>query len=290
MLTGHQAPALYALFHNASKYTTADKNQPVSHIYSGIVTPTNRGLDVQVYDYDGSGRTIRRGNLDVKFDMAAFVPVEREAVQRLDKVVGQINRLGENGNWPFYFSRDMSILPEREIEGEYAIAPEGHIDPPHKYQNKREYCGKGANLVARINCVRMTFLCARIAGIKIDNIAGLSPFCETGEEIRIVLRRLRDNLVSKLGQRGCTTLLADHFSASSKAGSDKKSSDFILDKSGVGIVTSKQDIRMNTLGAALDRRVDGKTLYEWVASCDSANFREEPMRIPAYLKTALCHG
>lgn len=143
MLTGHQAPALYALFHNASKYTTADKNQPVSHIYSGIVTPTNRGLDVQVYDYDGSGRTIRRGNLDVKFDMAAFVPVEREAVQRLDKVVGKLTGWEKTGIGRFTFFARYERSSGTGDRGEYAIAPEGHIDPPHNSKTKESTVVKG---------------------------------------------------------------------------------------------------------------------------------------------------
>lgn len=290
MSSGQQAAALYALFHNASMYTKKNNGKPVSHIYSGTVVPGKRGLDIKVYDYDGHGRSIRLDDLDVKFDLAAFVPIERDTVQRLDRVVGQINRLGVNGNWPFYFSRDMRVVPDRELANEYAIAPEGHIDPPHKYQNKKDYRGKGDTILARINCVRMTFLCARIAGIKIGNIAGLDPFSDTGEEVRDALRAVRNRLISGLGQRGSSIVLVNEFSTSSKAGSDSKGADVVLDKNGLCLVTSKSDLRMNTLGSALERRMDGKPLYEWMIAGDTLDYQDQPMRLPAYLKEALSCG
>lgn len=249
-----------------------------------------RGLDIKVYDYDGHGRSIHLDNLDVKFDLAAFVPIERDRVQRLDRVVGQINRLGVNGNWPFYFSRDMRVVPDLERANEYAIAPEGHIDPSHKHQNKKDYRGKGDTILARINCVRMTFLCARIAGINIENIAGLNPFSDTGEEVRDALRTVRNRLISGLGQRDSSIALVNEFTTSSKAGSDSKGADVVLDKNGLGLVASKSDLRMSTLGSALERRMDGKPLYEWMIVGDSSTYQDEPMQLPPYLKKALSCG
>lgn len=290
MSSGHQAAALYALFHNATMYTKKNNDDPVSHIYSGVVMPGKRGLDVKVYDYDGHGRGIRLNDLDVKFDLAAFVPVDRDTVHRLDRIVEQINRLGINGNWPFYFSRDMRVVPDRELVNEYAIAPEGHIDPPHKYQNKKDYRSKSNSIVARINCVRMTFLCAQIAGINIGNIAGLNPFSDTGEEVRDALLTVRDRLVSRLGQRDSSIALVNEFTTSSKAGVGSKGADVVLDKNGLCVVTSKSDLRINTLSSALERRMDGKPLYEWMTASDTSTYRDQPMRIPAYLKEALSCG
>lgn len=281
MVSQNQEVALYCLFHNASSYETAD-NRPCSHIYSGIVRRDEKGLALSVFDYDGQSRKIETDTDAQKFDLATIIPVKENRVLKLSQWVDQINRLGEADKWPFYFSRDMSVRPERETRNQYAIAPEGHIDPPVHHQKVEKHQSSGERLLARINCVRMSLLTARFAGIHVDNIAGINPQSNTGEEIRDQIKSAYHRL---LGHRDL--VLRDKFSKKAKAGDDKDP-DFVLSGDGLCVIQSgRKEFRLQNIEDALERRIRGKSLFDWIAGGQPEKFAAQPIQPPAYLKAAL---
>jgi hypothetical protein len=279
--------ALFCLFHNDHRYET-DQKEPCSHIFSAVVNVGKNGkLRMVGQDYDGSARTIETDIADKQFNMAAIVPITADSAQIIEDVVHKMNTLSGQDKWPFYFSRDLSIRPERERNGVHAIVPEGHIDPPIHLQNISTYkTHKEDRLLARINCVRMSLLTAQIAGIDVEKIGQIHPAVRTGEEVRDAIAAVRDRLFPHK-RNSDVVVLADSFSDKSK-GNDKQNSEFILAQDGICVVKSEGYLRAGKILKSLERRVQGQSIFNWIAGADSSRqFIKSPMPMPHYLKTAL---
>lgn len=178
--------ALYCLFHNHGRYQT-EQGESISHIYSGVVTKGDKGLNVEVFDYDGNARSIDTDSSGKQFDLAAIIPVSIEEVERARDFVQKLNILDSLKKWPFYFSMDMSVWNEREAKGRLAICPEGKVSPAQQVQNTAHYHSNIDHIMVRINCVRMSLLTAKIAGIDLGSI-GIHSKMVFGEDVRDSLK------------------------------------------------------------------------------------------------------
>lgn len=280
-------PALFCLFHNDHRYET-DKKEPCSHIFSAVVHAEKNGkLRMAGQDYDGTSRAIETDISDKQFNLATLVPIPSDNALVVEEMVSQINKLSARDAWPFYFSRDLSIRPERERSGIHAIVPEGHIDPPAHLQTVSEYKNRPENkLLARINCVRMSLLAAQIAGIHIERIGKINPASRTGEEVRDAIIDIYNRLLPHKANPGVVAI-ADSFSDKSK-GNHKQSSEFIIANDGVCVVKSEGYLRAGKVLKSLERRVRGQSIFNWIAGADpSCQFIKNPMPIPHYLKSML---
>ena len=279
--------ALFCLFHNDHRYETAQK-EPCSHIFSAVVNVGKNGkLRMVGQDYDGSVRTIETDIADKQFNMAAIVPITADRAQIIENVVQEMNTLSGQDKWPFYFSQDLSIRPERERKGIPAIAPQGHIDPPIHLQNISTYKKEEeGSLLVRVNCVSLALLTAQIAGIDVEKIGKIHPAVRTGEEVRDAIAAVRNRLFPNK-RNSDVVVLADNFSDKTK-GNDKQNSEFILGQDGVCVVKSEGYLRAGKVIKSLERRVQGKSIFNWIAGADSVHqFIKSPMPIPHYLQTLL---
>jgi hypothetical protein len=277
--------SLFCIFHNRHKYET-NEGEPCSHIFSGIVQEEGGYLDVATQDFDGRVRSIDTDSTSKQFNLAAIVAIPRHTADALQQMVGKLNCLDEAKQWPFYFSRDMNLLNKYETKGVAAIAPEGHIDPPLNMQGVENYDGDGQRLLARINCVRMAFMNAQMAGVKIANIANINPLSNTGEEVQDRIRNAYEQMVLlQSGKENC--LFSENFTAKKK-GNDKSAARFALSTEGLCIVqTEKKAFRMTDFCDALARRINGKSIFNWVSEGHLEKFVQTPLHVPQYLQQAL---
>lgn len=281
--------ALYCVFHNDHRYTSTKTKLACSHIFSGVVRPGKGGFVLTGQDFDGTDAAIMTDLSRREFNLAATVPIPAEAARTLLQTVERINQMGQEGVWPFYFSVDMSVKPHREETGKLAIAPEGNIDPPVREQRPEAY---GASTHAddnpfeltraRINCVRMTMLAARLAGIDVPKIADINTCFNTGEEVRDRIReaaaRCKGGHQRHSGSRGTHGLFGQK---------DKAEGQITGVNHGLSVIEAQTPIRLSKFMEALSRKFEGRTMFDWMTKGKAQSFVTEPDELPAYLQKAL---
>lgn len=281
--------ALFCLFHNDHQFECRDTNVPVSHIFSAVVQRPGALCEMTTQDYCGSKREIETKPYRTEFNLAAFIPIPDHVAEILKSVVKTVNYMGRHNVWPFYFSRDMALKPHHEQSYCEAIAPEGHIDPPqqpdiHDYGSEKEQEQNPLQLTrARINCVRMTMLMARMAGINITNIADIAALSNTGEEIR---DRLRAAMAHSLdaGRQAQAAIPANRLF---ETGPDMIYSGASLTKSGLSIIEANEPVQLNELLHVFNEEVDGRSVFDWFTEGQPQAFIAPPVAPPLYLARAM---
>jgi hypothetical protein len=270
--------ALFCLFHNDHMYLRPD-DSPCSHIFSGVVRKSRKGLSVSGVDYDGQKMGIVTDILRREFNLVATLPVPVDFADRLVAIAEMFNTLGRKNLWPFYFSRDMEIRPKYERRGIPAITPEGEVFPPARQQNMDQYgAGVSELTLARINCVRMSLLTAQFAGLDVAVLAGLgSAFC-TGEEVR-------DRIWQRTPRPASPEIAASVRFPVARGKGDPR---LVLDEMGRGYLDHKSPIRIRDFLDGLEERIQGRVLFDQMVEKASGDIlTNNNIALPRYLHDAL---
>jgi hypothetical protein len=268
--------ALFCLFHNDHMYLRPG-NSPCSHIFSGVVRKSRKGISIFGVDYDGQRMGINTDIVKKEFNLAAMAPIPIECGDQLEAIVEHLNMLGRKELWPFYFSRDMDIRPEREKRGVPAITPEGEIIPKACQQNIFQY-GSGVSelTLARINCVRMSLLTACFAGLDLSFCAGADTRCQTGEDVRDLI-----------WQKMSRVQPASGYTVSLPGGSGKGDARLTLDGEGNSYFDHGVPIKVRDFLGGLQERIRGRALFDQMVDIiPDGILSNRSMGIPSYLKEA----